>query len=326
MSTFDGNVAQYFSVQHGLITATQILGAGGSIRLAAQRCSDGSWQREHRGLYRLSGAPRTDRQFVLARVLGAPTGTVAWGSTAAALHNFPGFSLRPIYIAVGDHQRVRRKEAHVRYTSALPQHHVTTIDAIPTTTIARTLMDIAATHHERKVERALDNAISLRIVTVAECQQTLSELTQSGRNGVRLFRRLLEDRAAGDARSESVLELQFESLLRSYEIAIPHRQINVGADGEWLGRLDYQLDNGQLIEVDSRRHHTALLDYERDLSINNELLATGQAAPLRITHRMMRDHPNKVARLIRRAALLPMTPVSSTPSLFPRAKPAEKRR
>ena len=308
VSEFDGKAAQYFAVQHGLITSSQIVEAGGSVKGAARRCRDGSWQRMHRGLYRLSGAPTTDLQRALAAVLGAPFGAVAWGSTAAALHGLPGFSLQPIRIAVGDFQRTHQHGASVRHTSTLPPHHTTTVFAIPTTTVARTLVDIAAVHHERKVARALDDAIAMKRVTVAQCQLVLNELAQSGRNGVRLIRRLLDDRCDGAALAESVLELQFEALLTSHGIEVPQRQVNINADGTWLGRLDYRLSNGQLVEVDSRRHHTALLDYERDLAINNSLLATGQAPPLRITYRMMRDRPAEVARLLRRAAQLPPHP------------------
>jgi hypothetical protein len=317
VSGFDGNVADYFATQHGLITIGQILDAGGSTRIASRRCNDGSWERIRRGVFRLAGAPRTERQDVLAAVLTAPPGSVAWGPTAAAIHQLPGFNVRPVTVTVRDDQRPRNPAAALRRTSKLLPHHVTTVDSIPITTVARTLFDLAASEHPRRVERALDTALSTNAVTVVQCLTVLHDLQQSGRNGVRLFRQLLDDRGEGSPVSESELELQFEYLLKAHGLPVPDRQVNVGTDTQWLGRIDYRLNNGQLVEIDSRRHHTALVDYERDLDINNQLLATGNAPPLRVTYKMMRDQPERVAALIRKAAR------SRTDAAFPGAKHTE---
>src|SRR5919106_1359622 len=96
----------------------------------------------------------------------------------------------------------------------LPPAHVTVVDGIPCTTVARTLFDLAASEKwERRVERAMDNALAMRLVTVA----TLDDLVRrsKGRKGVVRMRKLLETRQAEYVPPASELEARFFELVRA---------------------------------------------------------------------------------------------------------------
>jgi hypothetical protein len=57
----------------------------------------------------------------------------------------------------------------------LPDHHLTVIEGIPTTRVARTLCDLAGVLHPARTERALDNCLSMGIVTPGTLQVTFSD-------------------------------------------------------------------------------------------------------------------------------------------------------
>ena len=303
MSTFDGRVAPCMSKQHGLITAAQVLEHGGTQSTIRHRLRTGEWALVRFRVYRLTGAPQTDRQALLAAILAAGPDAVAWGRTAATLHGLPGFNLTPLSIAIPDPRRIRDPRIRVRRTSKMPPSHVTTIDRIPTTSVARTLFDLAATEHPKRTARALDNALSAHRVTLEKCRDVLKILAQSGRDGVVIFRNLLDDRSDGLAVAESELEVMFEELLEEAGIPILERQAQTGTSERPIGRLDYRLKNRRIVEVDGRRFHSQMVDRARDRWIDNLFISEGMLPPLRITYFDMRDERLETIRLLQRAAM-----------------------
>lgn len=300
----DRRAADIFSAHHGLADTPMLVAVGVSQSAITRRCHSGVWERVGPKIYRLNGTPETDRQNLLTQVwLHRGQGqAAAWGMSAAALHGLPNASILPASVVVEDERRIRGDTRGLRRSSSLLEHHLTVVDKIPCTTVARTLFDIAATvRFQNDAERMLDAALARQLVTFQQCEQVLTDLAQSGRNGVSRFRAMLDDRGEGLAVAESELESMFEDLLRKYGIPLPDRQINIRTD-RWIGRVDYRLPNGTPIEIDSRRHHSELVDRDRDRARDNELIAAGAIPPLRITHREIRDHPERVARWVRTAA------------------------
>ncbi len=115
------------------------------------------------------------------------------------------------------------------------------------------------------------------------------------------MRDLVAERNDGQPVPQSALKARFLQVIREAGLPTPVRQLDVGDREGWVGRVDFAYPRARLlIELDGRRHHTALLDWERDLGRGNRLVAGGWRL-VRITWRELADHPDRVVELLRRA-------------------------
>ena len=97
-----------------------------------------------------------------------------------------------------------------------------------------------------------------------------------GRPGIAVIRAILEAREPGYVAVESELEARFVELVRRAGLPEPRRQLQTGDASSWIGRVDFAYPEARLVvEVDGRRHHTAMLDRESDRARDNRLVAAG---------------------------------------------------
>lgn len=130
--------------QFGLVTRAQLTGAGIRQVTIDTWVARGKLVVVHRGVYRLPGTPTSRRQLVLAAMLRCSEDARAGGWSACGLHRLEGFELREQpWILVGPGQRIRRVTFTVQRTTLAPDD-LTTIDAIPTVTAQRALIDLAS--------------------------------------------------------------------------------------------------------------------------------------------------------------------------------------
>jgi predicted transcriptional regulator of viral defense system len=289
--------------RHGILTIDDLEAHGLQRRLGRARHAADRWQRERRGVYRHLAVPCSNLQRLMLAVAEAGTGAVVSHAAAAALHGITGFSLGGLaHVSIPDHRRRRGLRSVVHRTSKLPDHHCTRIHDIPVTTVARTLFDLCASLHPRAAERALDHALAARAVTLDQCLAVLHDLEQSGRNGTVLFRRLLADRGDGVAIGASELERRLYRLLETAGLPLPDRQVVIGSRHRRIGIVDYWYPRyGIPIEADSRRHHTALTDWDNDRDRDNQRTADGLRPALRFTWRAITREPHRVVDLVHRA-------------------------
>lgn len=250
--------------QHGLFTRVQVRTAGATHKLINARVRRGIWTWRTTRVLAVAGAPETPQARLLTAVLHVGHGAVASHRSAAALFRLPGFELRHVHVTQPlrpDWDPPPYGELHAM---PLPPDHVTTVDGIPCTTVPRTLFDLAASEtHERRVERALDNALAMRLTSLPALRDLVAH--SKGRHGVRLMRTLLEARQGAYVPPASELEARFLELIRAAGLPEPVRQASVGGR-ELVGRVDMLWPDEKLIaELDSRRHHSAKLDAENDV-------------------------------------------------------------
>ena len=294
--------------QAGLLSADQIHAAGVDRRRVLRRVEAGELERINRGLYRLSGAPTTWHQRIWSALLQAPPGSVASHRTAARLHGIGTFTSDQIDVArVRDPANRSSAEASALHrTLDLPAHHRVEVDGIPTTTVARTIFDLAGqvsvkrwvrelpSLPRRQVERALDDALA-RGLPVGAVEAVLAELGGRGRGGTRVLRELLEQRGEGFVATESVLEDRVLEVIRAHGLPEPVRQPVVQGEDGWIGRIDFAFPPYRtLLEADGRRHHTMLLDQEHDRWRDLALAAEGQLV-VRVTWRQLDEAPGRFA-------------------------------
>jgi hypothetical protein len=287
--------------QHGSLSLSQVLEAGGRYGYAVSQLGQGRWvATAYAGVYRVAGAPQTWHQAVMALVLAVGPEAGASHRSAAALLGFPGFDRRPVEVVTHRPWRQRVDQAVVHTSRVLKAEHLLVVDGIPTTMAARTLVDLAGVLSPGRLARALDNCLASGGVTFDELCTATAELAIRGRRGIRVMRRLLDERGNGIAPPASELEARFLKVIRAAGLPEPVRQADVGDGAGWVGRVDFVYPQAKvLIELDGRRYHSALLDLEADRSRDNRLVAGGWRV-MRVTWAQLRDRPDEVVGLIRR--------------------------
>ncbi len=265
--------------QHGLVTVAQLNALAGIDRRVTLR-RQLALVSVSPTLLRLHGSPLSDAQAILASVLDVGPGAVLSHDSASALWGIPGFLVQPVH-ATGVRALVGRDSAFLatvhRPRSLLPGH-TTTLDGFPVTTPARTVFDLATLgHHPKRVERALDAAWAKGLVDQRTMDSLVRVLAKRGRRGSTLMRALVDDRRENYRPPESGLEFRFRELMQSIGLEF-ELQVEVGDGESWLGRLDFRhRSHAYLVQIDSERYHSALIDRRRDEEQNARLHAAGWA-------------------------------------------------
>jgi hypothetical protein len=265
--TFDLQIAELAARQHGVIARRQATELGATRWTIGRRLRRGWWQEVQPGVYALAGTPDSYDRRVIAAVLSAPAGSVASHRTAAALHGMPGFGRTIVEVTApdGPHPAMRIGKTTRHFTNLLPSHHRKTLHDIPTTTVARTLFDLCAVVDPGRAERAVDNCLSRRWVTLPALWRVLDELAIQGRNGTRALREILMPRSNGYVAPASELERRFLELVQRFGFPTPEREVDLGDPDQWIGRVEFVFrPQNVLVEIDSYIHHSSLLDRRAD--------------------------------------------------------------
>ncbi len=216
----------------------------------------------------------------MACVLDAGPGSVVSHRTAAARWGLPGFSIKPVEVT-GKRGRVRNDDPHlgiVHQPRRLLKAHVVEIDGVDTTTPTRTLFDLAGTSdiHPMRLERLLDTCWSRNLVSHASLSRALAELAARGRSGITLMRRLLAERPPDHRPPDSSTEARFQQLARRAGLNAFERQLDVGDDEAWIGRVDFvDRRRNLIVEVDPALFHGSLTDQTRDSRRHAKLRSEG---------------------------------------------------
>jgi hypothetical protein len=166
------------------------------------------------------------------------------------------------------------------------------VEGVPCTSIARTLVDLAAVITARQLERALERALILRVFNGAALDAALSRA--NGRAGVGILRRLLADLSDTPDNVRNELERLFLALVR--DVGLPEPVVNGLVCGH---EVDFHWPAQRLIvETDGRETHDTPLAFERDRRRDLDLELAGWHV-LRITWRQLKREPDRVAALLR---------------------------
>ncbi len=270
------------------------------MKAVKHRLRSGAWKAlPYPGVYRVAGCPPSWEQGLHALVLA--TGPVAAAShrSAAALLGIPGFSRDGrVEVVTTRTLRERNAGALVHSSRLLPSEHLIVIEGIPCTGAARTLVDLAGVIPPQRTERALDNSLARKLVTLQAVREATLLLARRGRRGIGLMRTLLCERADGYIAPESGLEARTIELIRSAGLPEPVRQLDVGGEDGWVGRVDLAYPERRLvIEIDSVLHHSTLVDRRADEVRDRRLHAAGWTVE-RVTEDELRN-PTALAQRLR---------------------------
>lgn len=269
--------------QHGLLTRRQALACGLTPAMIRTRLRNGTFSPVLRGVYRLTAAPRSWKQEVLAIVLWAGDGAAASHGTAAKLWGFP-VDPKQIEVTVGRHLDAIRSDVRVHNGQLGP---IAFVDGIPTTSPARTLLDVADRVASEVLESMIDDAIARRLVSAATLEWELQISGGPGRYGSKALRKSMEH--LKDGHCESHLETKVLRVLLKAGLPAPERQYEIRLDDR-VARVDFAYPEVKLaIEVDGYRFHGNRKSFDADRKRDARLAAAGWFV-IRVSDRTLDDH------------------------------------
>jgi hypothetical protein len=279
--SLDARVAALAGDQHGVFSWAQLAALGMTAnerhtRLAARRL-----HRIHRGVYAVVEKKllRIEGRW-LAAVLAVGDGAVLSHRSAAALWDLLPAIGRDPDVSVARSVKPRAGIA-VHRVRSLPDEHTTTRNAIPCTSAARTIVDLAAVVAPRWLERALGQAEVLGIYDRREIEEILA--AQPRRPGCATLRNLLGRSDLARSLSRSELEERFLALCDA--AGLPRPELNEPftlPDGSEI-RIDaFGRSAGLAVELDTRAFHSSWAAQVRDRRRDAQLTVAG-IKPLRFT-------------------------------------------
>jgi len=304
LSTVDRRLAQFAAAQYGLFQRSQAHDIGMNDRNLQARVRRGTLERLSRHVFRIAGAPSSWHQQLLAAAWAGGPGCCVSHRSAAALHRFDGF--RPGIVEVVHHQRTDHRSTPgvtVHVTSVLDADDVTMIGPIPVTNAVRTLIDLGAVVTSDRLEEALDGADRDGLIDPHELILRHEQIRQSGRNGVGVLARLLDERDMSAKSPRSVLERRALRLITRAGLPEPACQVRVQRGDQRAAFLDLAYPQIRLgIELDSQQWHSTPRQRQRDLERQNQVVLSDWTM-LRFTREDVARRPEHVAAMVRRALI-----------------------
>jgi hypothetical protein len=261
--TPDQRVDRFAAGHHGLITRVEARRLGLTDRQIDRRLAARRWIAVTPGVARVASAPVTWRQRALAACLAGPPGTVASHLTAAALVRLTEAPPAPhVTLPIGTSGRIRFARVH---RSPLGVSDRTTIDGIPATAPARTLLDCAGVIEFARLCSLVDTAFCSGISHPVTIPAAIDRAQHGhGKKGVAALRRATESWTPG-IRPGSPAEMRLFRRIGEAGFEPPERQIQIfDAGGGFIGRIDVGWRHRRAgIEYDSDLHHSPRA-WERD--------------------------------------------------------------
>jgi predicted transcriptional regulator of viral defense system len=297
----DRALGELAAPQHGVVARRQLEAAGVTRQMVASRVASGQLVRLHRGVYAVGHARLRREGWWLAAVLAAGSGAVLSHRDAAALHGLrpPGDRRRVDVTTAG--RAVGTSRIDVHRTTVLASEDAAIVAGIPVTSIARTLVDLAAVVTARELGKALEEAERQRRFDLRGIEEALERTRQRRGRGHSTMRQGLEElRATGASVTRSELEERFVALLDAR--SVPRPWTNYGIEGMEVDAC--WPEQRLVVELDGWDSHGTRQAFQRDRSRSNDLAATGWTL-LRFTHADVTRRPADVAARVAHALTTP---------------------
>jgi hypothetical protein len=284
--------------QQGVVSRAQLRHLGMGETGIHRAVASGRLHRVFRGVYTVGRAGIDERGRLRAAVIACGAGAVISHLSAAALLGL--IDKGPVVIDVIAPPSRGRKIDGIRFHRVRPPrpYEVGTVDGIPCTSPARTLVDLAGTVGNRTLRSAFERAAQRRYLDIAAVEASMDP----GRRGIGSLRSLVEEwrgaaPVAKKGKLKSPLEAKVLPLLVRRGLPTPLLNAPVEiADGRI--EVDFLWPQQRfVVEADSRDFHGTAMAFERDRWRDRELMRAGYST-LRITHLQAEKEPEAIADTI----------------------------
>ena len=286
-------IARLAERQHGLVSRRQLLAAGLTRHAIAHRVRAGRLHCLSRGVYAVGHRLLSSEAHWMAAVLAGGPGAVLSHRSAGALWRIR--SRRGIVDVTVPSSR-RQRPGITWHVSNLPADEITSVAAIPVTTVPRTLLDLATILDHHGVERAIDETEVQRHTDPLSLPALIARYPR--RRGTATIRAVLAEGRTGNSVTKSELEERFLRFLADWGSPRPEVNASIAMRGGFV-EADCVWRNSRLIvELDGRAVHDTAAAFERDRARDRALGAAGWRV-VRITWRQLTGEARELAEDLR---------------------------
>jgi hypothetical protein len=288
------------SSQFGAVSTPQLNACGVDRRTRSRWAAQGLLEQLGPRSYAIVGSSPSWHRSVWAAMADVDgVGHVA-GRSAARLWGLDGFSGDDVEVLVGRAHRSICTPHRVSSTSLpVPAADTGTVDGIRCLSAERLILDAPLFVFSRgEVERAVDSAIRLRLVSE---QRLRTKVVERHRRGINHGLTLLD--ALVDTGGESRLERWFLGIVRRAGLPRPELQKTWRADSRFVARVDAFFPGGLVVEVAGHGTHSSRADRQRDEQRRTELMLMGLRV-ITFTYDDIKGRPQWVADRLTEALAL----------------------
>jgi very-short-patch-repair endonuclease len=288
----DAALAELARRQWGVVSVEQLRALGFGRSAVTRRVRAGRLHRLYLGVYAVGHVHLSREGRRLAAVLACGEGAVLSHRSAAAHWGLLQTSQARVDVTA---RRGRRRVEGIRlhWSRSLAAQDTTTRQGIPITSIARTLLDLAATVRPDRLERALAQAERLQLYDQAAIADVLSRS-----NGHRGRAALARATAREPRLTRSELEAIFLRLVRQAGLPEPQSNLPLAAlDHPRLEPDFYWPTHRLVVETDGWETHGTHAAFQTDRRRDASLVAAGWRV-MRFTYDdVVHEGPTVVRRL-----------------------------
>jgi very-short-patch-repair endonuclease len=277
--------------QHGVVSLAQLAELGLSADATRKRVSSGRWHRVYPGVFAIGHAPLTRDGHYMAAVLACGPGAALSHRSAADKLGLRSTHRSRIDIVSTRRPGRRRASIDAHTSRTLLPRDIETVNGIPCTSVARTLLDLAAVLPRRAVERSIDEAEILQLLDAKPIQDILERT--HGHKGNAPLRSILDDHFPGSTPTRNDLEEAFLAICD--KARLPRPEVNAWIPLEPIGyKADFLWRQHDLIaETDGRDTHTTRHAFEHDRRRDQRLMLAGYRV-VRFPRRQVFEDPVSV--------------------------------
>jgi hypothetical protein len=295
---FDNRIGLLASRQASAFSREQALAAGATDPMIARRLRSGRWTRTHPGVYVLTGSSPSWIQDVWCAWLAAGPAATVTHESALRLHGVERTAHRPITLTVRHGSHARVAGAIVHQIDDLAPAHVTSMNGLPVSRVARALVEVAATVGERRLGDMVDDVVWARRASLLRVSACLRQVARPGKPGIAKLARVLDARSDGPVPAGSDLERSMFGALAVGGLPVPARQTPLPGRGLAEGLVDASYSDARVIlEADGRRWHTRIRDLAKDHVRDAEAARVGWET-LRFVYEQIVEEPEEVCATV----------------------------
>jgi predicted transcriptional regulator of viral defense system len=299
----DAQLAALAPGRDGIFTLAELAELGLGRRAVGKRAAAGRLHRVHHAVYSVVPPELlTVRGRYRAATLacsGSRHAAALSHRSAADLHGLRECHRRVVEVVVPGRTTHRHPGIQVHRSIHLADSgaDLTVVDGIRVTTVARTLLDLAAVVPARALERALDRAEQLRVHD--ECALNDQLLRNPRHPGAGRLRTVLDRYRIGAAITDSELEETFLAFCRDHGLPTPEVRAAIDpGDGAGLLQPDaVWRDQRVIVELDGERVHRTHRAFHVDRVRDQRLLSAGWRV-VRVTWHQLTKRPHELAAIL----------------------------
>ena len=279
-----------------MVALFQLVELGFDSSVVDKRVAAGRMHRVHQGVYAVGHSLLSRQGVSMAAALACGPRAVISHRSAAALWGIRPCARTRIDVTA-PHRRGRIPcgiDAH-RDGMLRPQDR-TAVDEIPCTTLARTLLDLAAVVRPDELRKAITQAEVRRVFDLVALQEVIAR--SRGRRGVARLRTAIVEHDPREERSRGELEREFLAFCRAAALPPPEVNVPLHIEGRQLEADFLWRDAGLIVETDDRRSHFTIAAFESDRRRDQRLKIAGWEV-IRCTWHQVIDDPHELAQAIR---------------------------